>query len=86
MRFDIKPENTLKTLENLARECQKGKASLRRSVNGNGDYRCFSIPLEHRFCQYQDGMVRIEEKDSKKALPQHMDCYGCKYNGGGQDR
>jgi hypothetical protein len=83
---DIKPENTLKTLENLARECQQRNASLRRSIDGNGDYRCFSTPLQQTFCPYQEGMARIEYRDDKPPIPKHMEYYRCEYNGGGQDR
>jgi hypothetical protein len=86
MRFDIKLENTIETLENLARECQQGDALLRISVNGNGDYRCFSMPLQQAFCPYQEGIARIEYRDEKLPFPKHMDYYRCEYNGGGLNR
>ena len=82
MTQETRPENIIKTLEGIARECIQANANLRKPLDGTGEYRCYSMALEHRFCPYQGEAKRDIEKTDKLPGIKMVDYYRCTYDGG----
>jgi len=82
MRFDPNPQETRSTLEVLAKECRDRNGILQKPTADPDVLRCFSAPLEQRFCPYQDGTVKIQEMQHHVPFPATVEYYRCTYNRG----
>lgn len=86
MRFDTNPQETRSALENIARDCQDRHAILKKPTDDPNIQRCFSAPLDERFCLYQTKTVNIEEPQGQVPFPVTATYYQCTYNEGDSNR